>query len=132
METSWKSTVSVELRAIRLKFNGNCAFPQNFHTKKLSEILVFYRVRGAMDDLWRFMNNNNQNYFLKKNCIYYGSATYIYKCIFLLNSDKWALIRGTIKFSIFRGFYVKDFPAALTNFYHLALLSTFLIALIQL
>ena len=64
----------------------------------------------------------------KKKCIYYGSAICIYKCIFLLNSDKWAFIRGTIKFSIFQGFYVKDFPAALTKFYHLALVSVFLIA----
>ena len=55
-------------------------------------------------------------------------AFIIYKCIFLLNSDKWAFIRGTIKFSIFQGFYVKDFPAALTKFYHLALVSVFLIA----
>ena len=28
----------------RPKLSGNCAFPQNFHTMKLGEILVFYAV----------------------------------------------------------------------------------------
>ena len=26
----------------------NCAFPQNFHTRKLGEITVFYAVGGAL------------------------------------------------------------------------------------
>ena len=30
--------------AIRLKLCGNCAFPQNLHTRKLGEIGVFYAV----------------------------------------------------------------------------------------
>ena len=37
--------LSVEFRATRLKLCGNCAFPQNFHTRKLSETTVFYSVR---------------------------------------------------------------------------------------
>ena len=29
----------------RHSFRGNCAFPQNFHTRKLHEITVFYAVK---------------------------------------------------------------------------------------
>ena len=36
--------VSLLFRAIRLKLCGNYAFPRNFHTRKLGEILVFYAV----------------------------------------------------------------------------------------
>ena len=39
-----KGTVSAEFRAIRPKLCGNCAYPQNFHTKKLGEIAVFYAL----------------------------------------------------------------------------------------
>ena len=38
----WKRTVSAELRAIHPKLYGNCAFPQNFHTRELDEITVTY------------------------------------------------------------------------------------------
>ena len=34
----WKGTAN------RPKLCGNCAFPQNFHTRKLGEITVFYDV----------------------------------------------------------------------------------------
>ena len=44
MEILWKGTVSAKFRAIRSKLCGNCAFPQNFHTRKLGEIMVFYAV----------------------------------------------------------------------------------------
>ena len=44
MKILWKRTVSAEFREIRLKFCGNYAYPQNFHTGKLSEITVFYAV----------------------------------------------------------------------------------------
>ena len=36
--------VYVQFWAIRPKLCGNCAFPQNFHTKKLGEITAFYAV----------------------------------------------------------------------------------------
>ena len=39
-----KGTVTTEFRAIRPKLCGNCAFPQNFHTRKLGEITVFYAM----------------------------------------------------------------------------------------
>ena len=45
MEILWEGTVSAEFRAIRPKLCGNCAFPQNFHTRKLEEITVFFVVR---------------------------------------------------------------------------------------
>ena len=44
MEIFWKGTVSAEFRANRLKLCGNCAFPQNVHTRKLGEITVFFAV----------------------------------------------------------------------------------------
>ena len=40
----WKGTVSVEFRAIHQKLCGDCTFPQNFDTRKLSEISVFHAV----------------------------------------------------------------------------------------
>ena len=36
----WKCTGIVEFRAIHPKLCANCAFPQNFNTRKLGEILV--------------------------------------------------------------------------------------------
>ena len=44
MEILWKGTVSAQFRAIRPKLCGNCAFPQNLHTRKLGEITVFFGV----------------------------------------------------------------------------------------
>ena len=38
-------TVSAGFRAIHRKLYGNCAFSQNFYTKKLGEITVFYVVK---------------------------------------------------------------------------------------
>ena len=35
---------SVKFWANYPKLYGNCAFPQNFHTKKLGEITVFYAI----------------------------------------------------------------------------------------
>ena len=34
----------VQFRAIRPKLCGNCAFPQNFHTRKSGKIMVFFAV----------------------------------------------------------------------------------------
>ena len=42
VEILWKGKVSAYFRAIRPKLCGNRAFPQNFHTRKLDEITVFY------------------------------------------------------------------------------------------
>ena len=42
MEIFRKGTVSAEFWANRPKLCGNCAFPKNFHTRKLGEITVFY------------------------------------------------------------------------------------------
>ena len=44
VETFWKRTASVKSLANHSKLCRNCAFPQNFHTRKLGEILVFYAV----------------------------------------------------------------------------------------
>ena len=41
-----KGRVSAEFRANRPELCGNCAFPQNFHTKKLGQISIFYAVIG--------------------------------------------------------------------------------------
>ena len=37
----WKRRVSAEFRGNRSKLCKNCAFPQNLHTRKLGEILLF-------------------------------------------------------------------------------------------
>ena len=47
----WKfcgKTVSSECRANCPKLCGNCAFPQNFHTRKSSEIMEFYAVEEVL------------------------------------------------------------------------------------
>ena len=50
------------LRKICPKLCGNCAFPQNFHTRKLGEITAFYAViHTAETDLGRNMDTNILN-----------------------------------------------------------------------
>ena len=43
----WKGTVTVEFGANCPKFFENCACTQNFHTRKLGEISVFYVVYAS-------------------------------------------------------------------------------------
>ena len=45
MEILCKGTVCV--KANRPKLCGNCAYPQNFHTRKLGEIAVFYPMHES-------------------------------------------------------------------------------------
>ena len=44
VESLWEGTVPAVFLVNRPKLCGNCAFPLNFHTKKLVEITVFYAV----------------------------------------------------------------------------------------
>ena len=44
VEILWKATVSAKFRANHSKLCGNYVFPQNFHTRKLGEITVFFAV----------------------------------------------------------------------------------------
>ena len=48
VEILQKRILSVEFQVIRSKLCGNCAFPQNFHTRKLDEITVFHAVLFAL------------------------------------------------------------------------------------
>ena len=48
MEILWKGTASAEFRAICPELYGNRVFPQNFQTRKLGEVSVFYAVLVAM------------------------------------------------------------------------------------
>ena len=66
MEILWKGTVSVEFCRIRLKLCGNCAFPQNFNTRKLGEITVFYAV-------YRIETSHRPN--LNTLCVHYSDAS---------------------------------------------------------
>ena len=50
MEILWKRTVFAEFWANHPKLRGNCAFPQNLHTRKLGEITVFC---AGQDKYWR-------------------------------------------------------------------------------
>ena len=54
MENLWKGTVSALFRAIRPKLYRNFAFPQNFHTRKLGEISVFFTVTRKLDEITVF------------------------------------------------------------------------------
>ena len=53
----WKHRVYAEFRSIRLKLCGNCAFPQNFHTKKLGKITVVYTVIKDVSFFWTVINS---------------------------------------------------------------------------
>ena len=44
VEILWKGTVSRQFRVNRPKLSRNCVFPQNFHTRNLGKITVFYAV----------------------------------------------------------------------------------------
>ena len=50
MEILWKRLVSAEFWVIR-----NCAFPQNFYTKTLGEITVFFVVTSVLEfeNVWK-------------------------------------------------------------------------------
>ena len=54
MEILWKRTVSADFQAIVPRVCKNCALPQNFHTRNLREISVFYAVK--IKGLSRFSN----------------------------------------------------------------------------
>ena len=54
------------LPANRLKLCGNCVFPQNFLTRKLSEITVFYTLPGwAGRGLFRTILKIYDGFFLQ-------------------------------------------------------------------
>ena len=53
MEILYKGTVSAQFRVNCPKLCENCVFPQNFHTRKLAEITVFFAV----------IDNNNLKWF---------------------------------------------------------------------
>ena len=57
MEILVKGTVSAEFQAILPKLCGNCVFHQNFHTRKLGEITVFYAVTGTASRLIKRFKN---------------------------------------------------------------------------
>ena len=40
--------ISKKFRMSHLKLCGNCAFPQNFHTREVGEITVFFTVRNFL------------------------------------------------------------------------------------
>ena len=66
VEILWKSTVSTWFRAIHPKLCGNCTFPQNFHTRKLGEITVFYAVLITPNFTTNY--ESVRNYFINRFC----------------------------------------------------------------
>ena len=50
------------LGANRPKLCGNCAFPQNFHTRKLGEITVFFAVNVTDSESLNFNDQILRNY----------------------------------------------------------------------
>ena len=53
-------SVILKLCICILKLCGNCAFPQNFHTRKLGEITVFNVVRGSKITTWVQVDSNQE------------------------------------------------------------------------
>ena len=49
MEVLWKVTVFAQFWANYPKVCGNCAFSQNFHARKLGEIMVFSAAKVFKD-----------------------------------------------------------------------------------
>ena len=43
---------------IHLKLSGNCAFPQNFHTRKFGDISLLHAVHVALVSLFLTLNKN--------------------------------------------------------------------------
>ena len=52
MDIFGKPRVSAEFRLNRLKFYGNCTFPQNLRTTKLGTSTVFYAVKIILFSVW--------------------------------------------------------------------------------
>ena len=69
MEILWKSTVFTQFQTNRPKLYGNCAFPQNFHTRKLGEITAFYAV-DVNDFPFRNKDKWRQEVQKPKDCYY--------------------------------------------------------------
>ena len=61
VETLRKSTVTTVFRTNFTKLGENCAFPQNFWTRKLGETLVFYVVVTYVDMDLRRLNSQHKN-----------------------------------------------------------------------
>ena len=64
MEILWKCIASTEFWTNCTKICGNCAFPQNFHKRKLGEIMVFYAVlnKYSRRPLFRMLLISNIRY----------------------------------------------------------------------
>ena len=60
----WKQRVSAEFLAIRAKLCGNCAFTQNFHTRKLGETTTFYAVVSKISSV----KITDIEYFIVNSC----------------------------------------------------------------
>ena len=43
---------------------GNCAFPQNFHPRKLGEIMIFYAVSEAISGNLKPFTNDEKSFLL--------------------------------------------------------------------
>ena len=67
MEILWKDTLDVLFWAFYLKLCGNCAFPPNFHSKKLGEISVFY---AKIEEIKCSDSCNNINDLYTKLCVH--------------------------------------------------------------
>ena len=64
MEILWKDTVTAYFLVNRPKLCGNCAFPQNFHTRKLGEITLFYAV-VMLQKLQKTLKNDSESFLIK-------------------------------------------------------------------
>ena len=64
MEILWKCIASTEFWTNCTKICGNCAFPQNFHKRKLGEIMVIYAVlnKYSRRPLFRMLLISNIRY----------------------------------------------------------------------
>ena len=65
VEILWKRKVSAEFQVLNSKLCGNCAFPINFHTRKLGAISVFYAVRFTRNHLSNYQFDQLSNDLVK-------------------------------------------------------------------
>ena len=87
---------------LRPKLYGNCAFPQNFHTRKLGKITVFYAVISFAEPFSLAFSTNFHSKHLLRESQTWRKDFIIYTSVFYAPSpDLYLETRQTSKIKLF-------------------------------
>ena len=94
VEILWKSIVSAEFRENHPKLCGNCAFPQNFHPRKLGAITTFYAVIVFLYETFCLSKRSsillfNSSCFCSIACVMILTRSKYTKNHYRMNIDNW-------------------------------------------